>query len=97
MSMLETIEIMNKINDIHLGQDLDKEKFVEFIMNCDNDMYSGKNEDGEEIVVATQRFTGIKVSTYQKNGWIRVNDYTLSIDENGIDVIMSETFEGKVR
>lgn len=92
MSMLEKISIIDKINDLHLGQNLDKDKFVDFINNCESDIYSGKNEDGEGIVVSVQKSTGIKVSTYQNNGWIRVNIYTLSNEDGYTDIIMEETF-----
>lgn len=92
-SMEDKIEIMNKINDIHLGQNLDNEKFIDFITNCENDIYSGKNEDGEDMIIQTQKGVGIKVSTYQSNGWIRVNNYTLSNEDGYTDIIMEETFE----
>lgn len=92
-SMEDKIEIMNKINDIHLGQSLDRDKFIDFITNCESDMYSGKNEDNEGIVISIQKDIGIKVSTYQSNGWIRVNNYTLSKEDGYTDIIMEETFE----
>lgn len=90
---MNILDIMNKINDIHLGQDLDKEGFIDFINSYDSDIYSGKNEDEEEIVVEIQKNVGIKVSTYQNNGWIRVNTYTISKEEGYTDIIMEETFE----
>lgn len=90
---MDILDIMNKINNIHLGQDLDKEEFIDFINSCDSNIYSGKNEDEEEIVVEIQKNVGIKVSTYQNNGWIRVNIYTISKEEGYTDIIMEETFE----
>lgn len=51
-------------------------------------MYSGKNEDGEDVTVSIDR-TGIVLNTYQQNGWVRVNYY----DADGF--ASGETFDGR--
>lgn len=50
--------------------------------------FQGKNED-DEVVWVDITSTQIIVTTYQKNGWIRVNYY----DENGLP--SGETYSGK--
>lgn len=51
-------------------------------------MYSGKNEDGENVTVSID-YTGIVLNTYQHNGWVRVNYYDADGNASG------ETFNGK--
>lgn len=52
--------------------------------------FGGKNENGEDITISVSK-NCIVVHTYQKNGWIRRNIYTLS---DG-DIISEELFDGK--
>ena len=52
-------------------------------------MYSSVSNDGEKVVVYIEQYTGMEVHFYQKNGWIRVDDY----DENGFKT--GETFSGR--
>lgn len=51
-------------------------------------IWSGKNEDNESVLVVVAR-SGIKLSTNQANGWVRVNYY----DSEGLP--SGETFDGK--
>ena len=51
-------------------------------------LWTGRNADGESVLVAIS-LSGIKVSTNQKNGWVRVNYY----DAEGLP--SGETFDGK--
>lgn len=67
---------------------------IDAILNCKSDIYTGKDVEGNEIVIATQNNVGIRVSTYQSNGWIRINNYDLAEDENRqYYIIRSETYE----
>lgn len=58
-------------------------------------MYSGKDADGNDILVSAQPKVGIRVSTYQSNGWIRINDYEVTSDRDTgeLIVIRSESYE----
>lgn len=67
---------------------------IDAILNCKSDIYTGKDVEGNEIVIATQNSVGIRVSTYQSNGWIRINNYNIAEDENRqYYIIRSEEYE----
>ena len=56
-------------------------------------MFTGTDEDGETIV-DTIGTNGFRVSTYQNNNWIRINEYLLTKDEyNKDELIRSESYE----
>ena len=55
----------------------------------ESDLYSAKNENSEDLIITVEKGNGFTVTTYQKNKWIRVNEY----DKDGR--MESETFEGK--
>lgn len=72
----------------------DDNSLIDAILNCKSDIYTGKDVEGNEIVIATQNSVGIRVSTYQSNGWIRINNYDIAEDENRqYYIIRSETYE----
>lgn len=52
--------------------------------------FFGTNEHEEDVTISISR-TNITVRTHQKNGWDRVNSYTL---DNG-EFISDETFDGR--
>lgn len=93
MEIEKVIEIINAIRSEDKGIEEEK-KFIDFILNCESNMYSGKDEDGNTIVVAIEKNSGARVSTYQDNGWIRVVDYDVVKDEyDSMYVQCSETYE----
>ena len=53
-------------------------------------MFSGINEDGESVCASIAQ-DNIVVSTFQDNGWVRVNYY------DGEGFPCGETFDGKYR
>lgn len=53
------------------------------------DIYTSSNGDGEMIAVTVSSKYKFRVSTYQHNGWTRINDYIY--DEGYWE--MSETYE----
>lgn len=72
----------------------DDNSLIDAILNCKSDIYTGKDVEGNEIVIATQNSVGIRVSTYQSNGWIRINNYDIAEDENRqYYIIRSEEYE----
>lgn len=72
----------------------DDNSLIDAILNCKSDIYTGKDVEGNEIVIATQNSVGIRVSTYQSNGWIRINNYDIAEDENRqYYIIRSENYE----
>lgn len=72
----------------------DDNSLIDEILNCKSDIYTGKDVEGNEIVIATQNSVGIRVSTYQSNGWIRINNYDIAEDENRqYYIIRSEEYE----
>ena len=52
-------------------------------------MFFGENADGEKVIMSISRERGIVLTTYQKNGWLRVNYY----DADGFPA--DETFDGR--
>ena len=79
--------LIKKLNSI--CTDEDNKKFIKSISENDFGYYDGTNVDGETILVFICS-NGYRVSTYQDNGWIRINEYTLDI--NG-DLVISESYE----
>lgn len=53
------------------------------------DIYTSSNEDGEMLAVTVKSKYEFRVSTYQNNGWTRINDY---VYDEGCWT-MSETYE----
>lgn len=53
-----------------------------------NDVFTGKNEDGESVELHISK-TSIILKTSQSNGWVRVNEF----DEDGY--ACGESFDGK--
>lgn len=52
-------------------------------------MFFGENADGEKVIMSVSREKGIVLTTYQKNGWLRINYY----DADGF--AQDETFDGR--
>ena len=93
MNIEKVIKVINLVSNENRSAEEEKE-FIDFILNCESDIYSGKDEDGNDIVVALERNVGARISTYQSNGWIKVVDYDIVEDENGhMDIQLSETYE----
>ncbi len=65
-----------------LNFDNDKQ-LIKFILNVDSNLYNGKNGYGEDISFGIEKGKGIRVSSYQDNGWIRINEYLLEKDDFG--------------
>lgn len=60
----------------------------------EGELYTAKNENNEDIVIAIQPNVGLRISTYQSNGWIRINNYDIAEDENRqYYIIRSEEYE----
>ena len=66
----------------HLNFDNDKQ-LIKFILNVDSNLYNDKNGEGEDISFGIEKGKGIRVSSYQDNGWIRINEYLLEKDDFG--------------
>ena len=79
--------LIKKLNSI--CTDEDNKKFIKSISEDDLGYYDGINVDGETILVFICS-NGYRVSTYQDNGWIRINEYTLDVDG---DIVISEYYE----
>lgn len=59
------------------------------IAQTESGIYNSTSETGEHVVVYMSQNKGMDVHFYQKNGWIRVDEY----DRNGCKV--SESFSGR--
>ena len=79
--------LIKKLNSI--CTDEDNKKFIKSISENDLGYYDGTNVDGKTILVFICS-NGYRVSTYQDNGWIRINEYTLDVDG---DIVISEYYE----
>lgn len=87
-------EILDKLDElgIYTGK-IDEKKFIYWVNNTDSDMYEFTNEDEERGVLVIVRGSGIAIQTYQNNGYIRINEYTIREDENGESFVnVFETF-----
>ncbi len=75
-----TKEVLDKFNTAEGRKDI--------IKDYAGNIFVGKNVDGEDITVkiGDDRFA---VTTYQNNGWIRVNEY------NKLGQCDTEMYEGK--
>lgn len=67
----------------------DFEDFVEQYKNgkIEEGLYTSKNEKGEMLSVGVSKSGGFTISTYQNNGWIRINNY----DKDGF--LIEEMYE----
>lgn len=71
----------------------DDKQLIKTIKNTDSNLFSGKDIDGNQISLGIEKGKGIRVSTYQSNGWIRVNEYTIEFDnENNEYIERAEMF-----
>lgn len=64
-----------------------RKKIIKFYGVAPN-MYVGKNEIGEDVTLAVSP-SGIKLETYQRNGWVRLNYYNTDGNSSG------ETYGGR--
>lgn len=62
-------------------------QLIKVIKNTNSDLYSGKDTEGNNISFGIEKGKGIRVSTYQSNGWIRINEYTIEIDDENNEYI----------
>ena len=75
-------EYMKLINEKIKNLDLEDDKsIIKFIDTMETALYFGKNADGDNITVGVEKSVGMRISTYQKNNWIRINDYYIEIDD----------------
>ncbi len=65
-----------------------KEKFLKG--ELEQGIFSSKDNEGNEVVVGVGK-DGFQLSTYQSNGWVRVNIYTYDKENN--EWINEETYE----
>ena len=79
--------LIKKFNCIKTESDV--KKFIKSITPDYYGLYDGTNVDGETFALFIGS-NGYRVSTYQSNNWIRINEYIL--DENN-EVYMSESYE----
>ena len=87
------MSLLSKINNIDFESDKSIIEFIRSLDEQDKGMFTGTDEDGETIVV-TIGTNGFRVSTYQNNNWIRINEYLLTKDEyNKDELIRSESYE----
>lgn len=85
---------MNNLKEKLEKLDLENDNtIIEFINTMESDLYTGKNSEGEDIVVAIQKNVGMRISTYQKNNWIRINEYTIVNEENYQYIEREEIYE----
>lgn len=65
----------------------DDKQLIKAIKNTDSNLFSGKDVDGNQISLGIEKGKGIRVSTYQSNGWIIVNEYTIEFDDENNEYI----------
>ena len=57
------------------------------ILRLDSGLYSGINENGQNVIIQREKGVGYIISTLQYNGWYEVHEY----NEEGI--LESTTYE----
>lgn len=77
--------------DLDLDIDKLKEKFLSG--ELEKGMYSGKDSDGNDIILMVEPDVGFDIRTNQPNGWVRVNSFDYSKEDN--EWTPSESFSGK--
>ena len=65
----------------------DDKQLIKAIKNTDSNVFSGKDVDRNQISLGIEKGKGIRVSTYQSNGWIRINEYTIEFDDENNEYI----------
>jgi len=65
----------------------DDKQLIKVIKDTNSDLFSGKDVDGNQISLGIEKGKGIRVSTYQSNGWIRINEYTIEFDDENNEYI----------
>lgn len=65
----------------------DDKQLIKVIKDTNSDLFSGKYIDGNQISLGIEKGKGIRVSTYQSNGWIRINEYTIEFDDENNEYI----------
>lgn len=82
--------LIKKFNSINFNND---DSIIEFICSIKkSDIFSGTNECGETFVLSVDN-KGFRVSTYQSNGWIRINDYSISYEYGKPELTRGELYE----
>lgn len=86
-------DLKHRFNNINFDRDESVIKFIQSIQESDLELFSGINVNKETIVLGLSN-QGFKVSTYQNNGWIRINEYNIIDDKNSRpQLIRSESYE----
>jgi len=74
---------MEKNNHSKMAINFDNPKEIkEFISKNESSIYSGKNIDGQDVIVRLQQNEGMVVETLNNKGWWEWNEY----DETGFVV-----------
>lgn len=60
-----------------------------FIDNEESSLYGGVNSDGERVSIKLEKGEWLTITTYQENGWVRVEDY------NQLGLLDSSTYDGR--
>lgn len=78
-----------------LNTDLNNDKeVIKLIQEVESDILAGTFSNGESLSLRIQKNVGLTISTYQDNGWIRINNYELIKDDfNDIVLERSESYE----
>lgn len=87
----KSYEQFKKIMDSDLSDD---QAVMDIIQNCSSSIYTGTFDSGDSFTLGIEKGVGMRISTYQSNNWIRINDYELEKDENGeLFIVRSESYE----
>lgn len=74
---------MEKNNKLNMTINFNNPKEIrEFIAQNESSIYTGKNVDGQEVIVKLQQNEGMVVETLNNKGWWEWNEY----DETGFIV-----------
>lgn len=82
---------MNTKGEAILTIDKLKEMYIEG--KLETGLYTSKDEDGCDVLLAVQQGVGFDLHTNQANGWIRVDSF--DYDKENKTFTKTESFEGK--
>lgn len=68
-----------------------KDGLEDFLTNTPSGFYKGFNTNGEMVTVDINQGEGMELTTYQDNGWVRINEHYI---DNGLWTV-TETFDGR--
>lgn len=84
-------KINSAIDKFQQGFDVE---LLDLIIGTESDLYSGTDEEGNLITLGIEKGVGLKKTTHQSNGWMRIDEYSVERykEDNSLYVNQSEYY-----